>query len=98
MNKVVVQFPKEYLLELLEEGNPAAEILDDILVDHGRWSLQYRLVFKVKETEKIYCVIYSRGATESQDEHPFEYDGDMINCYECEAVEKTIIEYKTILR
>jgi len=44
------------------------------VVDTSRWSIQYEGIFKHLESGKFYRLNWQVGATESQDESPFEYD------------------------
>jgi len=87
-----VKFKKEFLLEILwgAEGIGAKEVRNEI-VDTRRWSIDHYLVFSYKD--KFWGVSYSTGATECQDEAPFEYDEDEIECVELVPEEKTVIEY-----
>ena len=57
----------------------------------GRWSIYYKMVFSYDG--KYFMTKYSRGATEMQDEEPFEYDGDEIDCIEVEPRELLVIKY-----
>lgn len=86
------KFPKEDLKELVGWGDPEGyeEISSDILYT-SRWSIHYDLVFKYED--KFYNTSFSRGATESQDERPFEYAENEIECVQVEPTEKTIIVY-----
>lgn len=79
-------FSKESLRE--EEH----ETVYDKIVDTTRWSICYERVFK--HDGKFYMTDYSVGATENQDEHPYEYEGDMIECKEVFPVEKTVTVYE----
>lgn len=93
--KEPVQFPKSDLLDLLcDEPPDGYEMVEDQLVDTTRWSKVYRLTFKYGG--KLYQTGYSTGATEHQDEGPFENDGKIIDCYEVEAVEVKVVKYKRI--
>jgi hypothetical protein len=59
--------------------------------DHGRWSVGYTGVFQHTPTRKHYRLNWSRGATECQDESPFEYtDPDPV---EVEQREVTAIQW-----
>ena len=44
------------------------------ITEHTRWSICYEGVFLHKPTGKHYELYWSIGATEQQDEQPFEYD------------------------
>lgn len=61
--------------------------------DSSRWSIIYVAVFERLSDGKLFKTCYSIGATESQDERPFEYDGEAIFT-EVQAVEKTVIVYE----
>ena len=65
-------------------------IISDEIIDTSRWSVIHELIFNYNG--KIYSTSYSVGATEQQDERPWEYD-DWIDCVEVAAVEKTITVY-----
>lgn len=90
------QFAKTDLQELLCDECETLTVIRNEMYDTSRWSIWYDLIFKENETDKLYQTSYSRGATECQDESPWEYDGDMIDCHEVEKYEKTIIEYRPI--
>lgn len=63
------------------------EYILDRIVDHSRWSVLREMIFKFGD--KVYIAEYSIGATELQDERPWE-GLDEVECYEAEEVlEKT---------
>lgn len=72
--------------------NEVFEEVYDNIIDHSRWSIGYEKVFK--HEGKFYITYYSRGATEYQDESPYEYDGDEIECAEVVPVEKVVTVYE----
>lgn len=84
---------KEVLLEDILYGGQG--LISDDIIDHGRWSIHHDIVFEYQD--KFYTTSYSVGATEQQDESPWEYDGEWITCYECVPKEITIVEYERIL-
>lgn len=92
---IKVTYPKEVLQELAydEFDDNLFEIIYQNLEDSSRWSLQYEMVFKDKLTDKFYVTNYSCGATESQDESPYEYEDDFVEVIEVEPKEVTVIEY-----
>ena len=90
------QFAKTDLQELLWGECDTLTKVRNEMYDTSRWSIWYEIIFKENETGKLYQTTYSRGATECQDEQPWEYDGDLIDCHEVEAFEKTIIEYRVV--
>ena len=77
-------FSKDYLMKELDL--PYSAILDNI-VDTSRWSIHHEIVFEDKG--KFYSTHYSEGATEYQDESPWECEKD-IECTEVELKEVVI--------
>ena len=84
---VTRMFGKDYLKAVLY-GKVGGRI-EDKIVGHDRWSVEYEMVFKAPGG-KTFLVSYSRGATEQQDEAPFDLDDDQIECLEVCQVEKTV--------
>lgn len=89
-----MKFTKEFLQGLAWDDYDEEEvkIVQSELIDTTRWSLVYEMVFK--KDGKYYKTSYSTGATESQDESPYEYEDDEIECREVFPKEKTIIVYE----
>lgn len=92
-------FKKEDLLDLLHSSSilidgDKLELVEDKLEESDRWSLRYSLVFRYRD--KFYVTYYRRGATEMQDERPFEYEPEEIECQEVVPVEVTKIEYRAV--
>lgn len=48
--------------------------IEEDIVDTTRWSNIYEGIFQHIPSQKYYKMWWSVGATESQDEQPFEYD------------------------
>jgi len=82
MGAITRTFTKEFLTEELDLPYNKDIIEENKLVDHTRWSLHYDLIFK--HEGKFYSTSYSIGATEHQDERPWEYEKEV----ECVEVEK----------
>lgn len=91
------------LLELFRVGDNTSdwddfelnfELIKSELVDTTRWSHVHEVVYKDLDTGKFYISSYSTGATECQDESPYEYDGEEIELTEVVPVEVTKIEYQ----
>lgn len=80
-----MEFEKSFLQEF--EG----ETVYDRITGTGRWSIHRERVFK--HEGRFFRTVYSHGATESQDEAPYEYSPDMIECPEVFPVEQTITAY-----
>ena len=79
-------FPKQFLID--EEG----ETISDTIVGHRRWSVDYERIFR--HEGRFFKTTYSVGATEGQDERPYEYDPDEIECPEVFPTEVITIVYK----
>lgn len=85
-----MKFKKEFLQEI--EDNDDVEVIETEIIDTTRWSIINRMVFKFEG--KFYVTTFSHGATECQDESPYEYEGDEIECKEVFPVQKTITVYE----
>jgi len=68
-----------------------AKIVHTEICDTTRWSIVHRIVFEFNQ--KFYESYYSVGATENQDESPYEFE-DEVDCPEVEPVEKTVVVYE----
>lgn len=68
------------------------KVIERNLIDHSRWSVSYSLV--IEKYGHFYSCGFSRGATECQDESPFEYENDPIEFEEVFPVQKTITVYE----
>ena len=90
-----MEFSKEDLQRLAWEDYDLDiyEVLEDEIVDTSRWSNIYEMVFRVKETGLLYATSYSRGATEMQDESPYEWDKDTIECDEVVETKVEVVRY-----
>lgn len=82
------KFKKTFLKTLLEfetgkceldDGPEDVEIMVNEVIDTSRWSIIYDFVFRIGQ--EYWQVPYSVGATESQDESPWEYEGDTVECH-----------------
>ena len=81
-NKTVT-FTKEFLMDELDL--PGSAIKDTITGD-SRWSIFHNIIFE--HDGVFYSADYSVGATEYQDESPWEYDKE---------VECTVVELKEVM-
>lgn len=92
-----MKFPKIDLKELIYGSFDGYEVVEEPKIyDTSRWSNWYSMVFKYND--KFYQTSYSVGATESQDESPYEYDDDEIDCIEVEPYEEIVIKYRTVIK
>lgn len=76
-----IKLKRDYMYE--ELNLPDDAILDEI-TDTSRWSIHHRIIFTYQG--KFWETYYSEGATEMQDESPWEYE-DEVECYEVELKE-----------
>ncbi len=81
-----MKFSKEFLQEF--DG----ETVYDRIVGHGRWSVRHERVFK--HDGRFFKTTYSQGATEYQEESPYEEAGDEIECVEVFPRERVITVYE----
>lgn len=81
-----VKFSRDYLKNELDL--PYANTIVDRIIDTTRWSIIHEIVFADKG--KFYMTTYSEGATERQDERPWEYEDEI----ECEEVELREVKIK----
>lgn len=81
-----MQFERAFLRDM------NGETVYDRLTRHSRWSVHYERVFKYEG--RFFLTTYSRGATESQDESPYEYDGEQIECVEVFPRETVVTVYE----
>lgn len=74
-----MKFSRSYLMDELEL--PYCNTVKNTIVDTSRWSIIHEIIFEDKG--KFYKTTYSEGATECQDESPWEYENE-IDCTEVE--------------
>ena len=87
-----IKIPKETARDILFEGD-GGEIIEDNIVDHGRWSVVHKIILKYQD--KYYRASYSVGATEHQDEQAWEYD-DEVELTEVHQVPKVIMTWENV--
>ncbi len=86
-----MKFKKEDLQDMAySEDGPLKKITEKITYNN-RWSINYEVIFKDTTTGKHYKSFYSVGATEQQDESPYEYANEEEKCFEVE-LKKVITE------
>lgn len=87
---------KKEILQMMCWGDDVEnfKFIKSEMVDTTRWSTIHNMVIQDVDTGKYYHTSYSQGATEMQDESPYEYDGEEIEVKEVFPVEKTITVYE----
>lgn len=86
-----MKFNKAWLQDLVHGESATGEIIEKTIVDVSRWSIIYDMIFSANG--KLYRTTYSKGATEQQEEAPFEYDPEDIECEEVVPQEKTVVAF-----
>lgn len=98
MTKIIRKFPKADLFEVLDlnvgETHDGYTLVETKMIGTRRWSIDHAMVFGFED--KFYRANYSAGATEQQDEGPWEYDGDEIECVQVEPHSVTTTVYKLV--
>lgn len=84
-----ITLPKDKMLDLLDDKDATVR---DRIIGTRRWSLTHEFIFR--HEGKLYRAIYSAGATENQDETPFECQ-DEVECKEVREVPS--VDYESIL-
>lgn len=84
---------KQEAKDILFEEDETVEIVQDEIIDNSRWSIIHELIFK--KNDKFWQVCYSVGATEQQDESPFEYDEE-VSCTEVTPIQIMKIIYAPV--
>lgn len=90
---IKIKIPKEEMQEIL--WGCQGKILRDEITSSGRWSIYHELIFQRNDEGPIYRTDYSVGATEYQDERPWQ-DEKEVTCIEVKTVEKVIVDYEDI--
>jgi hypothetical protein len=78
--------------DIVWEENEDFQIIYDHLKGKSRWSDIHEIVVQRISDGKYFKSSFRRGATESQDERPYEYGDAVFN--EVVPVEKTVIVYE----
>ena len=82
-----------------EWGLPSSPNIDDVevieekIVDTSRWSIIYELIVRIGN--KFYKTYYSVGATECQDESPWEHESEVV-FNEVHQVEKIVKDWELV--
>tara|TARA_R110000782_G_scaffold184388_2_gene274648 strand:- start:17519 stop:17797 length:279 start_codon:yes stop_codon:yes gene_type:complete len=72
-----MKLTKDVAREIIWDCCPGWKIIESELVDTRRWVTTHCDVALHEESGKYYEFTYSKGATEMQDEQPFEYEDEV---------------------
>jgi hypothetical protein len=92
MNKEKLTLTSEQGRDIVDGSDSNFVTIEDKIVATKRWSIVYEIVVQRKTDGKYFKDGYRRGATESQDEHPYEWSEP--NFTEVFPVTKTYIDYE----
>ena len=84
-----IKLHRDYLKNELDLPYTA---IKDTITDTRRWSVDHEIIFL--HDGKYWQTHYSVGATEQQDESPWEYDTE-VECTEVELKEVTVTKWVT---
>lgn len=87
---IIKVFDRDFLINELDL--PYENVYERI-IDTNRWSVIKEIVFEYED--KFYMTEYSEGATECQDESPWEYE-DEIECVEVELKEVVVKKWMPV--
>jgi len=92
MNREKLNLTSEQGRDIVYGDDSNFVTIEDKIVRTRRWSVVYEIVVQRKTDGKYFKDVYRRGATESQDERPYEYSEP--NFTEVFPVTKTYIVYE----
>ena len=84
-----MKFTKDFLQDM------GGKTMHEAIVGHDRWSVRYARIFE--HEGKFYKTSYRVGATEQQDESPYEHEADEIECQEVHQVEKLVKAWEPVV-
>lgn len=93
MEKTILKLTPEEGRSIVWDDHDDFEKVETNIVDVTRWSVVYENIYKQKSNGKFFRTSYSVGATESQDEQPYEYVKEAVFT-EVFPVEKLVTVYK----
>jgi hypothetical protein len=87
-------FPPETLRAIVQDELADYPVVSDEITGTGRWSVYHTAVFRDETDGTYWMTDYSVGATEYQDQDPYEYDDSV--AYEVRPVETVTIVYERV--
>ena len=85
-----MKIPKNRMLDVLNGGGA---VVSDTMVDTTRWAVVHRLVFRLDGL--LLQTSYRVGATEAQDEGPWEYE-TLVDCVEVEEFDRVVTDWRPV--
>jgi hypothetical protein len=93
MEKTVLRLTPDEGRSILYEDHEDFELVTSEIVDNTRWSIVYEDVYQRLSDKKFFKTTYRKGATEYQDERPYEYLTEAV-FEEVFPVEKLVTVYE----
>ena len=85
---------KDTLVELAHGGSdPDWEVVHEEPISKSRWSINHTNIIKQLSTNRFFSTHFQRGATEYQEQEPYEYEPEEIELVEFVPVEVTVTKY-----
>jgi hypothetical protein len=85
-----MKFKREILKEELGLPWSKKHKIEDTVIGNSRWSIEHELIFEYEG--KFYLTYYSVGATECQDERPWDYEEE-VECAEVMRQEIKVVAW-----
>jgi hypothetical protein len=93
--RIKMKLSKEEACEIINDDHEEWDTIKIQTNGNSRWSIRKSGIFKHLPTGKFYELEWSQGATEHQDERPFQYsDPDPIEVHQ---VERVMIVYEKVI-
>jgi len=84
-----ITLPREHMIDLLEDD----DVIEDKIIGQSRWATRHQIIFE--HENKTYRAQYQVGATEMQDECPWD-DVEEVICTEVEPYQVMVTRYRDI--
>ena len=91
-DRAKINLTRERACDIINGDDDAYRVIRDEIVDNTRWSIVHSVVIQSVADNRFWSDCYSVGATESQDESPWEYNEPAFT--EVFPVEQVTIAYK----
>jgi len=89
-----MKLTSEEARDIVCEDTSTWQLVEEDFIDNTRWSIIYCAIHRHLESGKCYEFNYSVGATECQDESPYEFEDEVI-VKEVHQVEKTVLVWES---
>ena len=92
MERESLKFDAQEAREIIANDHTDFKVVQSTLLSHSRWSLHYETIVQRFSDGKYFSTCYQVGATEQQDERPYEYETPHFK--EVFPTEKTVTVYE----